>query len=133
MFFSDCAGGSLEPLYDNGFHFLEGDQVLNLFVFSGVGMWPEYHHETASGFGVASYREMDGTGFVTQEPKEKLRKVFVPDWSLVIVFLLLPMWAARGFFRRATREGSGLCERCGYDLRATPDQCPECGTIAAKD
>ena len=33
--------------------------------------------------------------------------------------------------RRQHRQSNGLCAECGYDLRASSEQCPECGTAKA--
>ena len=53
---------------------------------------------------------------------------FVPFWSLAFVALLSPIVLILSSIRRRRRRNKGLCPQCGYDLRATPDRCPECGT-----
>lgn len=53
----------------------------------------------------------------------------VPYWFPTILFAALPLaWLLVRVERRGVPEGR--CPACGYDLRATPDRCPECGTIA---
>lgn len=56
------------------------------------------------------------------------RELIVPAWFTVVLFLILP--TIRLLSRK--RPQVGVCVACGYDLRATPDRCPECGTIPAK-
>jgi hypothetical protein len=51
----------------------------------------------------------------------------IPDYLLVALFLLLP---ARGWMKRRLNS-PGCCLTCGYDLRASPDRCPECGTAVS--
>ncbi|GEM_PF-2562692 len=64
-----------------------------------------------------------------------------PNPNLLMVFLYSPLLlfsilSAADYthrlhrrYRGRNRIAQGLCVQCGYDMRATPDRCPECGTV----
>ena len=58
-------------------------------------------------------------------------EVGVPYYFVCVLAVMLPAARARGMLRRRRRRTRGLCRACGYDLRATPGRCPECGTLPA--
>ncbi len=58
------------------------------------------------------------------------RQASVPWWFLCALSAMASVLAYRIRFA-FIRYPRGMCPVCGYDLRATPDRCPECGTIAA--
>lgn len=52
----------------------------------------------------------------------------VPYWAIIVLSGILPaMWIVLKM-REPKIEGN-FCASCGYDLRATPQRCPECGIV----
>lgn len=70
----------------------------------------------------------------SETPDEAYRVIF-PLWLPTLFFACGPAFWLPGISRKlrvARRIRHGLCQQCGYDLRASERRCPECGqTIAA--
>jgi hypothetical protein len=75
-------------------------------------------------------------GQYPRSPPLPFWNVEVPYWLALLAFGWLPVWrlsgaAIRALIRRS-RSRRYRCPSCNYDLRATPDRCPECGTVPDK-
>jgi hypothetical protein len=68
----------------------------------------------------------DRAGSITQ------RRLSVPYALIVLSLAILPAFRLRkSIGQRKRKPAMVICQVCGYDLRATPSQCPECGTLVA--
>jgi hypothetical protein len=69
------------------------------------------------------------TGFqVTDvnQPGFNVIDIRIPYWILASLTAMPAGW---WMLRHLRQPNPGLCPTCGYDLRASPDRCPECGRV----
>lgn len=70
-------------------------------------------------------------GQTTFDPPVPVLSIYAPCWLPVVLFGALPAFAllrAAGHnYRQRHRLNHHRCPACGYDVRATPGNCPECG------
>jgi hypothetical protein len=65
-------------------------------------------------------------------PKLTIWILLLPHWLLIVATTVMPGIEFRRW-RRNRKPPEGCCQRCGYDLRATPERCPECGNVPRGD
>ena len=54
----------------------------------------------------------------------------MPLWVFVLITAIAPLVRLAQILIQRRHKRFGLCAQCGYDLRVTPDRCPECGAMA---
>jgi hypothetical protein len=92
-------------------------------------------HSHDGSLGMLRYWGVDPTGKIIMSAPFPVW--FMPYFLLVLPPLIFPaVWLAMRWRRRqqsADRTAMGLCTGCGYDLRASIERCPECGTPIPPD
>ena len=95
-------------------------------IWNRLGFVREYTNRSFDRAGNVTSREPYAWSIYTRQ------FVGLPLWLIAALASILPAHAAICACRRWRNVKLRRCSQCGYDLRATPDRCPECGAVPAK-
>lgn len=89
-----------------------------------LGLRGEVEQRDTRRFGPVAFRH------IRYDARRPRWSVYVPHWLAVVLAAALPAAHVTITWRRRRRQRPGHCAECGYDMRATPRRCPECGMRA---
>ena len=75
---------------------------------------------------------MNQSGFGYENSLQFFHAIYFPLWFVSMISIAPLGYCAYGTIRRNRPVRRLPCVLCGYDLRATPERCPECGTVVPR-
>ena len=90
-----------------------------------------YYEDSRPGSGISLVAEVESAGLKVPQGVVQRQWLSIPYWAVCMVAAVPGVLALRRRKRLSRMRAAGHCPACGYDLRATPERCPECGTKTA--
>ena len=95
-------------------------------------MFPPYRRSAFSTEFAFTHRPWTGTTVSGSAASFTDWSLRFPVWAAVVLSAVIPAGWSIVRLRSRTAGRRGDCRRCGYDLRASEDRCPECGEAIPK-
>jgi hypothetical protein len=96
--------------------------------FQGLSHGPAAYPRTIV---AAKFRHLGFSYSWINDSFTRVFEVIVPCWFVLLITSMPPTAALGHLLQRRLRQRrkqAGECAQCGYDLRASPTLCPECGS-----
>jgi hypothetical protein len=131
---ADSNKGTAEIVIESGTANLIESPTFNLQYSSGPAYFSIFESMRRTKFERFGFRiARDRFPFVhaVSAPNGVTTVVDFPLWFPAIIFTAIPL-RRFSLLRERRNLSPHYCHSCGYDLRATPNRCPECGTVPTK-
>ena len=112
------------PEYARGFHLF--NRSYNEYLGNSTDLFEYRPDQIRWDWLKVHFRKWDGDSITFPNKYGRLRQWLIgfPLWPVAVITSLPGLYWLLSFRRR---RPLGACIKCGYDLRATPGRCPECG------